>query len=58
MLELETSLSTSDLVESVNIAELLMEGERRQIALLVQSDFDADVTGREDWEEKMKGLWS
>ena len=45
MLELETSLSTSDLVESVNIAELLMEGERRQIALLVQSDFDADVTG-------------
>ena len=55
MLELETSLSTSDLVESVNIAELLMEGERRQIALLVQSDFDADVTGREDWERKMKG---
>ena len=47
MLELETSLSTSDLVESVNIAELLMEGERRQIALLVQSDFDAAYR---DWE--------
>lgn len=54
MLNIETKLSISDLIQSTNIAEELTIQERDSIGHQAMEGFSADLQSRVQWEERMR----
>ena len=55
MVTLEDPIKLADAVKSVNVAELLSERDRAEVARCVLADFQDDVESRRDWETRMAG---